>query len=230
MSLVDLLKTESKDAEKLSTQFDFYKGTVEMIVRYVIESCNLVSSKNKERVRKWEETTISANIIKHFNELAANNKLTLIALPEIPDYDSDIYSGKKKTIEANKYDIYIIAFTDEGARFEIGIEAKILIENDFLKRKVNKIIRDYVIKGMDKFIDGRYSKEGFMIGYVVDGKIENIVKKLNKYLNNRKRNNEILRNEKIISLFVSSFESSHLMLFQKELKNLSHLVYNFHLT
>ncbi|MEO6704263.1 MAG: hypothetical protein ABIN04_00245, partial [Ginsengibacter sp.] len=60
------------------------------------------------------------------------------------------------------------------------VEAKLLVENNFLRLRPKFLAKEYVgDKGMNKYISGIYKQQGCMLGYIVEGKIEKIVEKIN---------------------------------------------------
>ncbi len=79
----------------------------------------------------------------------------------------------------------------------------------------------YVKTGIDSYLSGKYPSNGCLIGYILQGKIDNIISCLNDCLCNANRTSEILKQQclgidKFDSCYVSihdkSYSIKHLML------------------
>lgn len=99
-------------------------------------------------------------------------------------------------------------------RFECFMEAKRLKEKD------STLKRAYINEGMDRFISEKYPI-GFMLGYFLEGKIDETIKGINSLLEKDKRNTEVLKfgNNKFLKTY---FESNH-----SNIGILKHLILDF---
>ena len=70
---------------------------------------------------------------------------------------------------------------DSKEQLYLGVEAKILVEKNFLKRVATTELAEYTsVTGMRKFIEGIYKKRGLMIGYIIEGSPGAVVEQINK--------------------------------------------------
>jgi hypothetical protein len=99
-------------------------------------------------------------------------------------------------------------------RFYCYMEAKRLKEKD------SALKRAYINEGMDRYISKKYPT-GCMLGYLLEGKIDETVKGINSLLKTDKRMAEIL-NFKLIKGFGSYYESNH-----SGIGTLKHLIFDF---
>lgn len=128
---------------------------------------------------KLDETQISLSLFDAVKIIVSREGLPCYVVSELHEYTDEIREGKKSTITAKRYDLYFESWSTP-ARVEFGVEAKLLVENDFMSKTATTLIREYVSDaGMRKYIDGIYKKRGCMIGYVVEGRTHHIVEKIN---------------------------------------------------
>lgn len=99
-------------------------------------------------------------------------------------------------------------------RFECYMEAKRLKEKD------TNLKRAYINEGMNRFISEKYPV-GCMLGYLLEGNLNNTVDGINSLLIKDKRNTEVL-NLTSNKLFKSYYESSHF-----KIGVLKHLIFDF---
>lgn len=99
-------------------------------------------------------------------------------------------------------------------RFYCYMEAKRLKEKD------SNLKRAYIDEGMERYISEKYPI-GYMLGYLLEGKIDETVIGINALLTKDKRNAESLN---LIShkLLKSYYESTH-----SDIGTLKHLIFNF---
>jgi len=98
-------------------------------------------------------------------------------------------------------------------RYHCYMEAKRLKEKD------SDLKREYIKKGMDRFITKKYPI-GCMLGYLLEGTVGETIKGINSLLEKYKRNSEILQHKsnKILQFY---YESNHSELCLK------HLIFDF---
>ena len=127
----------------------------------------------------WNEITITRHLKKHLKICISEEALQYFVAPEYPEDDDKIDDGIKNAAEEVYFDLIFSSFSS-GAQHYFGVEAKIVIENDYLKRKATVEISEYVSKkGMRKFLESVYKKRGCMLGYIIEGEAEAIVHKIN---------------------------------------------------
>lgn len=99
-------------------------------------------------------------------------------------------------------------------RFSYVIEAKNLKEND------SKLKRRYIKTGIDSFVSGKYDN-GSLIGYLLEGEIDDTIKGINSLLVKDKRSTETLeaKNNKICPSYYESYHT--------EIGVLKHVILNF---
>lgn len=154
----------------------------EAIAAFQIEVFNLIVDayqiiKTPDKIYgKPDETQISISLFEALKMLCTNNSWVNCEQHEFTD---DIIAGRKKSISAKRFDIYFGNW-NTPKRVEYGVEAKLLIENDFRGKKAKFLINEYIgDAGMNKYISGIYKSMGCMVGYIVEGKINKIVEKIN---------------------------------------------------
>lgn len=157
----------------------------EAVQSFQIQVFNLISDaykiiKTPEKIsEKPDETQISISLFAALKMLCSNSSWVSCEHHEFTD---DIIAGRKKSISAKRFDIYFGNWSTPK-RIEYGVEAKLLIENDFMGRKSKFLIDEYIGEaGMNKYISGIYKNMGCMVGYVVEGKINVIIDKINKQI------------------------------------------------
>ncbi|WP_430406748.1 hypothetical protein [Fluviicola sp.] len=99
-------------------------------------------------------------------------------------------------------------------RFECFMEAKRIKETD------SGLKRAYIDEGMDRFVSSKYPL-GCMLGYLIDGAINETIIGINSLLVKDTRHSETL-NEKTLELHHAYYESSH-----NNIGVLKHLIFDF---
>jgi hypothetical protein len=129
-----------------------------------------------------DETEISVSLFIALKHISSRKGIPLTVMIEGFEVSDEISIGAIRLLSAKRYDIYFESWYSKS-HVEYGVEAKLLIENDFLSRIASTLIREYVSdSGMGKYINGIYKKRGCMVGYIVEGNISNIIKKINKQI------------------------------------------------
>jgi hypothetical protein len=151
----------------------------------------------------WEEENISANFLNYIDHSERAIGLNINISDEHRLYNASILSGSIKAKSASRIDFKLTTnWTQNLKRLDYFIEAKNLIEFDCPKRgRKTKLIakenhKRYIETGINNFITKTYPQNGCLTGYVLQGDIGRIVKKINVYLNYLKRDSEQLVNIK----------------------------------
>lgn len=127
----------------------------------------------------WNEVTLTRHLKKHIRLSIKEACLQFFVAPEYPEDDEEIEDGVKDSNKEIMFDLIFSSFTNLEQHY-YGVEAKIILVNNFLKRKASSELAEYIsTKGMRKFIDGIYKKRGCMVGYLVEGKEVDVVRKIN---------------------------------------------------
>lgn len=155
----------------------------EAIEAFQIEVFNLISEayqiiKTPSKItEKPDETQISISLFAALKVLCSNGSWVNC---EHHEFTEEIFEGSKKSISAKRFDLYFGNW-NTPKRIEYGIEAKLLVENDYLGLKSKFLVEEYVSeRGMNKYITGIYKQRGCMIGYIVEGETTLIVNKINE--------------------------------------------------
>lgn len=159
----------------------------------------------------WKETRFSAHLVGHMRKLRDQKDINLRIDPESYLYRKEILEGFEDPDTAARIDIKISGgWVQEDIYY--GIEGKILVEIDWLTRKEYDL-RDYYIKGLDRFVSGRYAprtSRGCMAGYIVNGQPAKISEKINQLLKFRGRNDECLVGQHDINGCPDCYHSEHI--------------------
>jgi hypothetical protein len=147
--------------------------------------------------------------------MRANDKSRDYKIDIVREYyldDDANFSGNKHPDTSPRIDIRFMNWSTED-KFEYFIEAKNLAENDWIKNtnasvNANGLRKRYVETGIHNFISGKY-KNGCLIGYVLEGNPDAIVRKINDYLTKKKRPKEHLSHSQNHG-FVNNYSSEHL--------------------
>lgn len=147
----------------------------------------------------WSEEPISANIFTHIEESEKAIVWNINISDECRRYNQDILKNKKSAKSAPRIDLKLTTnWSDAKKRVSYFVEAKNLIEIDCIKQGrtskliAKKIHERYISTGIDHFISGYYPANGCMLGYILEGAAEGVVKKLNTILSNLTRSDEEL--------------------------------------
>jgi hypothetical protein len=183
---------------------------------FSVISNNLVS-------KDWEEESFSAHIVKHIRGFKHN----FIVNYEVPLLEEDIVNAKKRVRNSNRIDIFFQKNQWGKTEYlEYHIEAKNISLSEWNKSSGNRVNAsqqqtEYITKGIDRFLTGHFKdKNGCMLGYLVNGKLENVLLRINEKIINQKRDSECLN-----SIFMLNeldiFESIH------PKRKLKHLFFDF---
>jgi len=118
--------------------------------------------------------------------------------------------------EAVKIDVQLWDPWENYERVYFAWEAKLIVEQK-LDKKRKYLISKYIMEGMLRFLDEEYSKDvddAGMLGYILIGEADNIVKSLNRSLVNSRRNGRFSRRDHLkldtaVGAFKDVYVSSH---------------------
>jgi len=144
----------------------------------------------------WEEPRFSAVLVRYMREIRSEQKIPLKIDPEGVLYNQEILDGTVDPATAPRIDIRISGgwFIEDQY---YGVEAKILVENHRGTRNHTQLNKEYIEKGIQRFIDGKYSSgmdNGCMAGYIIEGQCMKIISKINDRLTESNRKQEIIQN------------------------------------
>jgi hypothetical protein len=158
-------------------------------INLIIEGYNKYLNDN-EKLFTIDEPTITAGL---YNHIENQIYLTDIPCAIIPEYTDAIRKGRIKPKKAKKYDLCFIHFQLKPSIY-LGVEAKLLVEDNYKNKNAKILVAEYIEdKGMGKYINNIYEKEGLMLGYVIQGKSSNIVEKINLKITEAYTLNDILK-------------------------------------
>lgn len=160
----------------------------------------------------WDENDISSELHLHIkdNPLRIKWKVSTNVESHIP---TDIPKIKGFASEFPRIDFRLSIFSKYD-EYEYFLEAKNLREND------SALKRRYIHTGIDNFVSKKYTN-GSLIGYLLEGNLEQTIKGINSFLRKDKRNTEVL-NCVPSKRHKNYYESSH-----REIGTLKHLIFDF---
>ncbi len=172
---------------------------------------------NKTVTIDWEEENISALFFDYIDKSEHAINLHINIFSEYRLLNDSILSQEQSAKSASRIDFrFTKDWTNQLKRIEFFIEAKNLIENDCFKveRKTklssNYLIKRYIETGIDNFTNGKYPQNGCIVGYILEGKTDGIVFKINSNIEQLNRNSEKLFRSKLqIPNLLQSFYSVH---------------------
>lgn len=178
--------------KKSGSQDTFDEDIFLALYQNILESCfGLIENgytrylADTEKIFTADETQITAGIYDHIETIINTEKLPFDVVPEYFVYSKKIRTGKKSPKQAKRFDLLILTWNKNNEKFRLGVEAKLLADTNYKTKVSSTLIKEYVEDaGMGKFIKNIYDpnsyNEGLMLGHILNGTIENIVKKINK--------------------------------------------------
>ena len=164
------------------------------------EACNDLKKGKKVSI-DWEEENITANIKSHIERNPTAIRQMIFVADEVRLYTTDILDGKKKSKNAPRIDLVLQGNWDNTQRINYYVETKILILRNCKKTGRKSLIsaigkqKRYIKTGIDNFCNDTYPVHGVMLGYILEGKIYEIVSKINTLLKKADREAEQLVNK-----------------------------------
>lgn len=180
----------------------------------------------KKYSKDWEEKTFSSHLVSLMKRCELAIKYELIITKEEELEDDEIDNGLRSPKEANPIDIRFHNIW-LGLRLDYNIEAKNISLTEWKKSNKNKVNAsqqqtEYISKGIERFLTGHFKdKKGCMLGYVVNGKLEDVLMKINSKIEVQKKRDEALNSSNTVISNHQVFESIH-----KE-RILKHLFLNY---
>ena len=182
----------------------------------------VVKSKGSISIDK-EEEDISKELLLSINANIKRMEWQIDIIPEYRLYKNDGIAAKS----AARIDFRFSSWSTN--QWEYFAEAKKLIEIDSYKagRKTkisaNQLHRRYIETGIDNYLSSKYPQNGCLIGYILQGKTENIVSMLNICLCALNRKTELLQSMDLeFAAFISCYVSSH-----EKFLSMKHLMFDF---
>ena len=167
----------------------------------------------------WEEDTFTANFADILETICENESLPYVVFYQQPQVTNNILSGSQRAQTAKKIDITFTTFSKPKLRY--GIEAKIMCEVNYHSRNANNLTKEYVVSGVDRFIDQIYAIDGCMVAYVTNGDVDRIVNRVNSVLVELNRQVEIIKDKHTIESHNYCYVSTHNSI------SLNHLLFKF---
>ena len=165
-------------------------------LKVLIQSYN-TSIKFKDVNNNWEEKTFSSHLVSLMKKCDIAIKYDLIITKEEELEDDEIDNGLKSPKEANPIDIRFHNIW-LNLRLDYNIEAKNISAVEWNKlggSKVNASQQqtEYITKGIDRFLTGHFKeKNGCMLGYLVNGELDEVLNKINNKIELQKSVNELI--------------------------------------
>lgn len=180
--------------------------------RLIIEA--YYSSVNDNIIKSdWNENDISSEIHKHLTENPLRKKWHVSSNVEIHIPKDTPKKDKGYADKFPRIDFKLTTFSKEE-EYEYFVEAKNLKQNS------SALKRRYINTGINSFVYKKYPN-GSLIGYLLEGNINDTIAGINSLLAKDKRNTEAL-NFKPHKLIDSYYESYHY-----EIGTLKHLIFDF---
>lgn len=160
----------------------------------------------------WNENDISSELHQHLqgNPLRIKWKVSTNVESHI---HKDVLKVKGFSSKFPRIDFRLTSFIS-SCEYEYFFEAKNLKQTD------SALKRRYIDTGINNFVSKKY-ENGSLIGYLLEGKINETVKGINSLLEKDKRNNEtlIFKSNKLLNTL---YESNH-----SNIGTLKHLILDF---
>lgn len=177
-----------------------------------------------EKMFTADETQITAGIYDHIEAIINTEKLPFDIVPEYSVYSKEIKKGKESPKRAKRFDLVILTWNKNNEKLRFGVEAKLLTETTYKTKVATTLIREYVEDaGMGKFIKNLYApnsySEGIMLGHILNGTTDNIVKKINeRIITTYSAQEQLSKNN---NRYISSYKN------EEKRRNLYHIFLNF---
>ncbi|KRT15102.1 hypothetical protein ASU31_15600 [Pedobacter ginsenosidimutans] len=189
----------------------------------LIQSFSSVIKENLLTI-EWEEESISAHIVQHLRNL----KSDFIINYEVPLVEKDIYNAIKKVKNSNRIDIFFQKNQWRKVEYlEYHVEAKNISSVEWRKSTGTKVNAsqqqtEYITKGIERFLTGHFKdKNGCMLAYIVNGKLDDLLLKINNKIELQKSNLEIISFKEQLINNHRIYESCHSQ------RNIKHLFFDY---
>ncbi|MFN0214165.1 MAG: hypothetical protein ACKVT2_07900 [Saprospiraceae bacterium] len=136
----------------------------------------------------WKEDKLTVHLVKKMEETGFLKQNRIDVQHQSPIYDNDVIYGSDDPANAPVIDFKFIRW-QKDLKFYYFAEAKNLSENDWAKNDGSNVSASfyrgrYIDTGIQNFISNRYP-EGCLVGYIVEGSQEAIIKGINRLIQRR---------------------------------------------
>jgi len=193
----------------------------------LIDAYTYVNTRNTVNI-DCDEEYVSAVLFDYIDRCQQAISWKIDITPEYRLYKDDILRKVKSAKEAPRIDFRLCGW-NANSKLTYFVEAKSLIEIDSYKSKrkskilANKLHIRYIETGIDNYLSGKYPSNGCLIGYILQGKTENIISMLNTCLCNLNRKPEVLQ---LQALHLMSFNSYYIS-FHNNISLIKHFMFDF---
>ncbi|ENA1815417.1 hypothetical protein ABF174_002051 [Flavobacterium psychrophilum] len=169
---------------KKSIFLNFQKKFKEKCITLFVEAYN-ASISSKAVSLDFHENDITAILHNYIDENPKRLSWGIVTNPESHIFNKSVDYTKGFAAKFARIDMRFTKFW-QSDEFRYFVEAKNLKVND------SDLKRRYITTGIDNFLTkGKYVNcDGFLVGYILEGTVENCVKGINKLLEKDKRQNE----------------------------------------
>jgi len=202
----------------------FEKGCISLLTRAYNR---FTSSHNYQRT--WHENMFTAHLVIHMEQICEEEDVNLLIDPECYQYFQEVLNGTTNPDQASRIDVRLKGGWRQRDIY-YGIEAKILVENNWETRRASPLRTRYIKTGINNFIDGNYSPvvpKGCLVGYVVEGNPSNIQQAINQWLFQSHRSNEVLKHQHEVEGCQHCFLSKHIRVTDQKSIRLYHVLLPF---
>ena len=174
----------------------------------------------------WGEENISANIYTYIKDSEVAINADIFVESEHSFYSQDILDNKKISKSAPRIDL-VFQNNWSRKRSYYYVEAKNVVVCDYTKTgrsrptKASKVQKRYIETGMDHFLSAYYPK-GCLLGYVLNGKINEVVNGINTMLIKDGKTGETLQFDSGVEPWLC-YKSHHSVISD----SISHFFFNF---
>lgn len=192
-----------------------YKNSFEKKCFRLIVDAYQTSLREQIILLDWNENDISSELHRHIKENPLRREWKFFTQVEA-HLPTDIQPEKGFAAKFPRIDFKLATFykTDD---YEYFFEAKNLKQSGKIGSALK---RRYINTGIDNFVSKKY-ENGSLIGYLLEGKINETIIGINSLLEEDKRNTETL-NPKSNKLIKNYYESNH-----SHIGTLKHLIFDF---
>ena len=173
------------------------------------------SISNKSISLNFEENDITAILHNHIDENPKRINWKISTNRENHQFDKTVIHTKGFAAKFSRIDVRFGKFWQNN-------EYKYYIEAKNLKSNYSGLKRRYIDTGIDNFLNGGkyFDCDGFLVGYILEGTVQNCVDGINKLLKKDNREKEIIEKSSTI-LSIDSHFSQH------QEKGIYHLFLNY---
>ncbi|RZK11234.1 MAG: hypothetical protein EOO46_07485 [Flavobacterium sp.] len=164
--------------------------------------------KKKIHRPEWEEDTFTANFKPLIEKFCVDDGVPIHVIFQEPQLTSAILAGTVTPKAAKRMDLVFSLFSNPQY-LKYGIEAKIVTSINVGSRNAKRLCNEYIISGMDRFINGSYEMAGCMVGYVVNGNARDTLNLINSNLCSNSRTSEILKDQHNVESHKNCYCSTH---------------------